>query len=580
MNNPKSILATGVVLGVLLTAGAYSLLGRNSELPASSAAAVDEPLYWVAPMDPNYQREKPGKSPMGMDLIPVYADQSGGVDAGPGTIRISPDVVNNLGVRSALVESKTLHTEINTVGYVTYDEDQLIHIHPRVEGWIDKLYVKAAGDPVEQGQPLYEIYSPELVNAQEELVLALGRNNKRLVRAAEDRLRALQLPASAIDQLKKTGRVEQSVTFYSPQSGVIDDLNIRQGFFVKPGTSLMSIGVLDQVWVEAEVFEDQAAAVTTGLPVTMTLDFLPGQLWQGRVDYVYPTLDTQTRTLKVRLRFDNDSRELKPNMFAQVAIHAQSGDETLLIPKSAVVRTGSMDRAVLALGEGQYKSVEVKLGRTGEDYAEILLGLEAGDRVVTSAQFLLDSESSKTSDFIRMNHGVADAAVDQMASVWTEAEINSVMPKHRMANLSHEAIEQWDWPQMTMDFSVAEGVDMERLQVGSRLQVEIQKNRVGSYEVVTLATSGDKMAQGSADDSATVEGVINSLMAAHGMINISRDAIEKWDRPAATVDFIAAPGVDLSYLRAGMAVRFSFRLNDGEFLISAIAATGDEGIVR
>lgn len=471
---------SGAVIGVLLTVAANSLFDGNAEVP--SPLAADTPLYWVAPMDPNYQRDQPGKSPMGMDLIPVYADTHKAV-TGPGSISISPEVVNNLGVRTALVERKTLHTEIKTVGYVKYDEDQLIHIHPRVEGWIDKLYVKAEGDPVVKGQPLYEIYSPALVNAQEELVLALGRNNERLIRAAEDRLRALQLPASAIQALKRSRNVQQNVIFYSPQTGVLDNLNIRQGFFVKPGTSLMSIGALDQVWVEAEIFESQAAAVTAGLPVTMTLGYLPGKLWQGRVDYVYPSLDAKTRTLKVRLRFDNDNGELKPNMFAQVAIHARSKGDSLLIPKEAVVRTGSMDRAVLALGQGSYKSVEVKLGRRGENFVEILMGLQAGDSVVTSAQFLLDSESSKTSDFKRMNMSL-NTAVNAMTSVWTAATVNSLMLGHRMINVSHGAIPLWDWPAMSMDFLVAPELDITNLEKGMQLQIEIKRNAVGNYEVV------------------------------------------------------------------------------------------------
>jgi len=572
-NQAKLNLAGGVVLGALLTAGGYTFVGNNSGSSVEMGVAA-EPLYWVAPMDPNYQRDKPGRSPMGMDLIAVYAQASGGPDAGPGTISISPEVVNNLGVRTELVERRTLHTEINTVGYVKYDEDQLLHIHPRVEGWIDKLYVKAEGDPVVEGQALYEIYSPALVNAQEELVLALGRNNKRLVRAAEDRLTALQLPASAIAKLKKTRKVEQNVTFYSPQTGVLDNLNIRQGFFVKPGTQLMSIGALDQVWVEAEVFEDQAAAVTAGLPVTMTLDFLPGKLWQGRVDYVYPSLDAKTRTLKVRLRFDNDNRELKPNMFAQVAIHAQSSDNLLLIPREALIRTGSMDRAVLALGEGRFKSVEVKLGRQGADLVEILLGLEAGERVVTSAQFLLDSESSKSSDFKRMNHSIA-VADDQLTavSVWTDAKVNSVMAAHRMINARHPAIAEWDWPAMTMDFTVAADVDMTQLQPGAELQLKIKQNKVGSYEVVDLRSAEEALsasASNMAADQAEAEGVINSVMLGHRMLNISRGAIVKWNRPAASVDFILDDPLDMSALRVGMRVQFGFRANGGNFLITSI----------
>lgn len=386
--------------------GSYLLLGPaepGSAEPTSagSPAREREPLYWVAPMDPSYRRDGPGKSPMGMDLVPVYEDAATAGDAA--VIRIAPEVVNNLGVRTAPAAYAALPTEIRTVGYIKYDEDRLIHIHPRVEGWIEKLHVKASGDPVEAGQPLYELYSPQLVNAQEEYLLALKRDNPRLVEAARDRLLSLQLTPDIVARLGRDRTVSQTVTFYAPQSGVVDNLNIREGFFVMPGTTLMSIGVLEDVWVEAEVFERQAPLVKLGLPVTMSLDYLPGRQWQGRVDYIYPSLDEKNRTLRVRLRFANEDKTLKPNMFAQVAIEADPAEKALLVPREAVIRAGSENRVVLALGEGRFRSAAVKLGRVGERDAEILDGLAAGDTVVVSAQFLLDSESSKSADLMRMD---------------------------------------------------------------------------------------------------------------------------------------------------------------------------------
>src|SRR5690606_20026531 len=190
-----------------------------------------------------------------------------------------------------------------------------------------------------------------------------------------------------------------------------------------PGINLMSIGALDEVWVEAEVFERQAGMVKENAPVTMTLDYLPGTTWQGTVDYIYPTLDEKTRTVKVRIRFDNPDRKLKPNMFAQVVIHSESDGETLLIPREALIRSGGSDRVVLALGNGRFKSIEVKAGRSDDTHVEILQGLNEGDEVVSSAQFLLDSESSKTSDFARMDHS---GAKEQEKSVWVEATINEL----------------------------------------------------------------------------------------------------------------------------------------------------------
>ena len=406
---PSTTTVATLLLGALLGAAATAVLlfDQGGEAAGADGIAANEqdkkPLYWVAPMDANYRRDGPGKSPMGMDLVPVYPSGGAGPEREAGTVEISPEVVNNLGVRTASVEQRSLPAHIRTVGYVQYDEDRLIHVHPRVEGWVEKLHVKAAGDPVASGQPLYELYSPQLVNAQEELLLALKRNNQRLVQAAEDRLLALQLSPGFIGELKRERQVRQTVTFLAPQNGVVDNLNIREGFYVKPGTTLMSVGALDDVWVEAEVFERQAALVAVGLPVTMTLDYLPGKAWEGTVDYVYPSLDEKTRTLRIRLRFNNEAGTLKPNMFAQVLIRTRPSQDTLVIPREAVIRTGDQDRVVLALGAGRFKSVAVDLGRVDQQHAEILQGLQAGDKVVVSAQFLLDSESSKTSDFMRMH---------------------------------------------------------------------------------------------------------------------------------------------------------------------------------
>jgi Cu(I)/Ag(I) efflux system membrane fusion protein len=390
-----------LALGILVGAVAVRWLPDRALQPGE-ADDKDKPLYWVAPMDPNYRRDGPGKSPMGMDLVPVYADDVK-ASGGSGTVEISPEVVNNLGVRTATVSRQPLQPRIRTVGYVQYNEDRLIHIHPRVEGWIERLYVKAAGDPVERGQPLYALYSPQLVNAQEELLLALKRDNRPLQKAARDRLLALQMTPEFIEQLEQDRKVRQTITFRAPQTGVIDNLNIREGFYVLPGTTLMSVGALDDVWVEAEVFERQASRVRVGQAVVMRLDYLPGRRWQGRVDYIYPSLDEKTRTLRIRLRFANEQRELKPNMFAQVDIDTAGDADTLVVPREAIIRTGSQDRVVLALGEGRFKSIAVSLGRMDENSVEVLDGLREGDSVVVSAQFLLDSESSKTSDFLRMH---------------------------------------------------------------------------------------------------------------------------------------------------------------------------------
>ncbi len=587
-NNIKPIIM-GMIIGGIISFGAYTvLIPVGSE--QTTASAEKKPMYWVAPMDANYRRDKPGKSPMGMDLVPVYDDGGKGPDEGPGTIRISSDVINNLGVRTSTAGYKSLHTEINTVGYVTYDEDKLVHIHPRVEGWVEKLYVKAIGDPVKKNQPLYDIYSPELVNAQEELLLALDRKNSRLISAAQNRLKALQLPKFAIEQLKKTKKVQPNITFYAPQNGVIENLKIREGFFVKPGSTLMSIGDLSEVWVEAEVFERQAGQVKTGTPITMTLDYMPGKKWQGQVDYIYPTLDAKTRTVKVRLRFKNEDGEFKPNMFAQIAIHTTGEENALLIPKEALIRTGNQDRVVLALGEGSFKSVAVRVGRFDSESVEILEGLSDGEKIVTSAQFLLDSESSKSSDFKRMNHADTEgdsSASDEVepSSVWVSAQIQSLMADHKMLTLTHDAIPEWGWPEMTMDFIATDSVDFSQLKEGLSLHVEVTKTSSGDYQISNIHVPDDGAMSDMVDpviedalrevSSATVTGTINSLMIDHGMINISRSAIEKWDRPAETVDFITADGVSLEGFSQGVDVKFTFEIRDGNFIIVEISQLTD-----
>ena len=470
----------GGVGGVILTATIYSHFVSTEMDMTKSASTEPDPLYWVAPMDPNFRRDEPGKSPMGMDLVPVFADVNKGNDLG--VVRISPSVVNNLGVRTAKVKLAILQEPIKTVGYVHYNENNLVHVHPRVEGWIEKLYIKAAGEQVSKGEPLYALYSPELVNAQEEYLLAKKRNNQELTLAAESRLLALQMPAQSMRELKTSQVVQQTIVFNAPQSGVIDNLAIREGFFVKPGTTIMSIGALDDVWVKAEVFERQAAQVKIGQLVTMTLGFVPGKTWQGQVDYVYPTVDAKTRTLRVRLRFDNVDMLLKPNMFAQVIIHNDSQEPTLLVPKDAVIRTGTQDRVVLVVGKGQYKSVEVNLGQVTNAFAQILGGVEEGEQVVVSAQFLLDSESSIHSDFMRMSLISAqdshknkvdvvqvNTVDEEVDSANVEGVINQIDHQTRVANISRGPIEKWGRGPATLDFIFAQSLSINKLQPGDTI---------------------------------------------------------------------------------------------------------------
>lgn len=559
-----AIVFSTLLLGAVIGMVGLTLINDN-EISANVPSNEPKILYWVAPMDSNYRRDKPGKSPMGMDLIPVYKENSSSLEFGPGVVKIEPHVINNLGVRTSPVVLQKMNTEISTVGYVQYDEDKLIHIHPRVDGWIEKLYVKAAGDPVTKGQPLYTLYSPQLVNAQEEFLIALKRNNQSLIIAAKDRLSALQLSTQFIKELQINRKVKQAVTFYSPQSGVVDGLKIREGFYVKPGNTLLSIGKLEQVWVEAEVFERDAALVRAGLSVSMTLDYLPGKKWTGIVNYVYPTLNTKTRTLRVRLKFDNINYQLKPNMFAKVAIHTNQSEPTLFVPKESVIRTGKQDRVVIDLGKGQFKSIEVTIGRVTKDNIEILDGISEGDSVVTSAQFLIDSESNKSSDFKRMSH-------DEMPnSIWIEGEVNHTMLEHRMVNITHKPAEAWQWPAMTMDFYIAKNVDADVLKQGQSLHFEVRKTLDGRYEITVIHIMSEPNNIPDEVSSAKVTGVVNSVDIENRILNISRGPIDKWNRPAATMDFHVAENINMQSINVGDEVTFVFEIKD-EFTITEITS--------
>ncbi|WP_299975556.1 efflux RND transporter periplasmic adaptor subunit [uncultured Pseudoteredinibacter sp.] len=557
----KTLLATliGVALGV--TGIKVFEVNNPGEMDNS---AEDKPLYWVAPMDSNYRRDQPGKSPMGMDLIPVYEEASSSQNFGPGAVTIAPHVINNLGVRTAAVERKVMHNRISTVGYVQYNEDFLIHIHPRVEGWIEKLHVKSTGEPVQKGQALYTLYSPQLVNAQEELLIAIKRNNRALISAAKDRLRSLQLPEDFIKDLIRKQRVSQNVTFYAPQSGVVENLKIREGFYVKPGNTLMSIGKLDKVWVEAEVFENDSNLIRKGLAASMTLDYMPGKNWSGHIDYVYPTLNSKTRTLRVRLKFDNPDKSLRPNMFAKVDIHSNQTDSAILIPKEALIRTGSQDRVVLALGDGQFKSIEVQAGRVNDRYAEITAGLSESDSVVTSAQFLIDSESSKSSDFKRMTHE------EKPEKAWLQGEVKELMQDHGMILVHHNAVEVWDWPEMTMKFGLHESIDASLLKPGQTLHFEVTRTEESEYTVTAIHIMGEEETQ-----SATVTGVIKSLDRSARLSSIHRGAIDKWDRPAATVEFSIAKDIDIQNFNVGDNINFTFEVRD-ELLITQMAKENEK----
>jgi Cu(I)/Ag(I) efflux system membrane fusion protein len=392
-----------IVLLLVLVFAAGTFFGPQF-LPITDSIAVDDkpaPVYWVAPMDANYRRDAPGKSPMGMDLLPVYA-LADSDETLPG-IRISPAVEHNLGVKTAVVDSRPMRSAINTVGFIQFDEDRLHHVHIRVDGWIESLNISAVGETVKRGELLFELYSPTLFNAQKDLVSALKLGEKSLTQSARQRLRLLGMNAKQIETVEKTRTAKERIGVYAHEAGIVSDLSVRHGMFIKPSSEVMAIGSIDTVWVIAEVFERQASWLATGRQVTMNVDSFPGEKWQTQVDYIYPVLNAKSRTIQVRMRVDNKDQRLKPNMFANLSIHSPAATSGVLsVPRTALIVRGRSQRVVKALGQGRYQSVAVIAGREVGDRVEILQGLNEGERVVVAGQFLIDSESNIEAESERM----------------------------------------------------------------------------------------------------------------------------------------------------------------------------------
>jgi Cu(I)/Ag(I) efflux system membrane fusion protein/cobalt-zinc-cadmium efflux system membrane fusion protein len=363
--------------------------------------------YWVAPMNPSYIRDKPGKSPMGMDLVPVYEEE--GEEKEPAsTIRIDPVTMQNMGVRMGRVERKNLVKDIRTVGYIIYDETKIFTVNTKFSGWIEKLYVDFVGDAVKKGQPLFEIYSPELVTAQEEYLLALEQYNRLsdasyprvrqvaegLLKASRTRLQYWDLTEEQIDQIRSSGKTRKTLTVYSPATGVVTKKSAFEGHFVKEGELQYEIVNLATVWVDVDIYEYELPWVKKGMPAEMELSYIPGKRFKGKVLFIYPYLETKTRTAKLRLKFVNPNYELKPGMYADIFLKSTVAKNTLVVPQEAVIFSGMRRIAYVSLGGGKFEPREIKLGLEGNaNEYQVLDGLKEGEEIVLSAQFMLDSES-------------------------------------------------------------------------------------------------------------------------------------------------------------------------------------------
>lgn len=363
--------------------------------------------YWVAPMDPSYIRNEPGKSPMGMDLVPVYEEEGEGKEPAS-TISIDPVTMQNMGLRLGRVQRKTLIKYIRTLGNITFDETKIFTVNTKFNGWIEKLYVNFVGEDVKKGQPLFDIYSPQLVTAQEEYLLAVEQYNslatnsysrvrngaERLLKASLTRLRYWDLTEEQIEQIGKSGKVKKLLTIYSPATGVVTEKNAFEGHYVKEGEHQYQIVDLSSVWVDVDVYEYELPWVRKGMAADMELAYIPGKRFKGRVLFIYPYLEAKTRTAKLRLAFANPGYQLKPGMYADIYLKSHVAKDSLVIPQEAVIDSGVRKIVFVAIGKGKFQPREVKIGLEGnENEFQVLEGLSEGDEIVLSAQFMLDSES-------------------------------------------------------------------------------------------------------------------------------------------------------------------------------------------
>ncbi len=396
-----------------INAGSTALMTAAEASNAPLTAGMIDPKngkkikYWAAPMDPTYIRNEPGKSPMGMDLVPVYED-AGGEKEPSSTIRIDPLTVQNMGVRTAAVTRRPLTRTIRAYGSVVYDETRTYTINTKFDGWIERIYVDFEGDTVKKGQRLFDIYSPELVSAQEEYLLALKQYQRlgdspyppirdgaaRLRDASLARLRNWDLTGRQIDALGKNERVKKTLTVYSPASGVVTLKRAVDGSFVKAGMTQYEIADLSRVWVDVEVYEYELPWVNMDMPASMELSYLPGRQFEGRVLFVYPHLTAKSRTGRLRLAFDNSAGELKPGMYANITLLSSLGGDSLVIPLEAVIDSGVRKVVFIDKGKGRFEPREINTGvEVGDDSYQVIGGLSEGEQVVVSAQFMLDSES-------------------------------------------------------------------------------------------------------------------------------------------------------------------------------------------
>jgi multidrug efflux pump subunit AcrA (membrane-fusion protein) len=455
----RSVLISVVLLPlILISCGSEEKTTTNGDVEKTESTKTERKVkYWQAPMNPSEIYDRPGKSAMGMDLVPVYEGED--EEAG-GTIRIDPVTSQNMGVRTAFVEKVDFTRVLRTVARVDYNEELLYAVSTKISGWVEKLFVEYEGEEVKKGQALLEIYSPELVTTQQEFLLALknkeliGSSNfksvrdgaESLLKASRQRLSYWDIPESEIKKLEDTGKVRKTLTLESPADGIIIKKNVIEGLHVKSGVNLYQIADLSKVWVYASIYDDEAAWIKEGQDVEIELSYSAGKILKGRVTYIYPYLNKKARDIQVRIEINNPDLELKPGMYANILIKTSPIKNSLVVPTEAVIRSGQRNMVFIALDKGRFEPREVVLAEESEDgKIRITSGLEEHEKIVVSAQFLIDSESR------------LQEAIQKML-----AERSGASPKPAKKKMDMSGEKDSNKSGMDSDMKCGDGMDMEK----------------------------------------------------------------------------------------------------------------------
>ena len=425
------ILLAGIALAVGVTfSGRVSAIFQHEHSASQTTAAATKRkvLYWYDAMNPQHHYNKPGKAPDGMDLVPQYAEENSTPPttntAAPemakmpaGTVTIAPDKQQLIGVRTEIVERQSLVRSVRTTGQLTSDETKLAHIHVKVNGYIDKGYVDYIGQLVKKGQPLFTLYSPDLVATEEEYLIAkrgakemgasqfpdVSQGSQSLLRSTRERLKLWDISDEQIKKLDDTGEVTKTLTFYSPVSGFVTDRKAFPQTAVTPDMDLYLISDLSTIWVNADVYEYEVPFVKVGQTADMQLSYYAGKTYTGKITYIYPTVDPVSRTVKVRIEFPNPNFDLKPQMFANVQLKINYGRQ-ILVPQEAVMDSGDKQYVFVVHDGGVFEPRVIQMGAKLEGKVVVLSGLTAGETIVTSGNFLIDSESRLKSGMSGMQH--------------------------------------------------------------------------------------------------------------------------------------------------------------------------------